>query len=339
MNKSSGKSLVLSWNVWSIANEEKLLNFLHILEDMDIKIACVCETWFDTEKGVFSRLIKEFDYELHHAHREKKKGGGVAILYKNNLSVKKDGASTSIYSSFEFAIVVMTVQAKKIVLVCVYRKQEVSLDLFLQEFSSFMEKILFKGDALLVVGDFNVWVDVEDDPNANKLLTLMHAYGLNQQVQEPTQRSGHTLDQVYLNEFQLQVKHTVINEDLGLTTDHLPLLLELPSCKGNNKTQTILYRKLKNVDIEGFRNDLKEAYDFMETGDHQSFEEMCTQYHQLSASIVDKHSPLLEMKCPTTKPSWIDMEYKQNRALRRKFEREWKKNRTEENKQSYITQK
>ena len=57
--------------VWSIANEEKLLNFLHIIEDMDIKIACVCETWFDTQKGVFSRLIKEFDYELHHAHREK----------------------------------------------------------------------------------------------------------------------------------------------------------------------------------------------------------------------------------------------------------------------------
>ena len=112
MNESSRKSLVLCWNVWSIANEMKLQNFLHILDDMNIEIACVCETWFDSKTGVFSRLIKEFGYELHHAHREKKKGGGVAILYKTDLSVKKGGASTSTFLSFEYAFVTLTVQAR-----------------------------------------------------------------------------------------------------------------------------------------------------------------------------------------------------------------------------------
>ena len=31
---------MLIWNVWSIANEEKLTNFLQIIEDKDINMAC-----------------------------------------------------------------------------------------------------------------------------------------------------------------------------------------------------------------------------------------------------------------------------------------------------------
>ena len=71
------------------------------------------------------------------------------------------------------------------------------------------------------------------------LMTLMHAYGLSQQVQEPTHRNGHTLDQMYVNEFQLHVKHEIITDTLGLTTDHFPMLLELPSSNVEQKTRTV----------------------------------------------------------------------------------------------------
>ena len=112
---------------------------------------------------------------------------------------------------------------------CVYRKQEVAFSTFVDEFASLVERIVFQGDALLLVGDFKIWVDVEDDVKGKQLVTMMEAFGLSQQVHEPTQRIGHTLDHVFVNEFQLAIKHEVIREDMGLTTDHFPILLELPS--------------------------------------------------------------------------------------------------------------
>ena len=51
---SSGKTVLLYWNVWSIQNETKLQNLLQILDDMNVGIACICETWFTSKKGVFS---------------------------------------------------------------------------------------------------------------------------------------------------------------------------------------------------------------------------------------------------------------------------------------------
>ena len=169
----------MCWNVWSILNESKLDNLLQILEDNEISFACITESWFDSKNGVFSQKIKSNGYKLHHAYRENTKGGGVAILYKKGLMVKEGDASTTQYSSFEYSFVILTMQAKKrLFLTCVYRKQEVSFTLFHDEFSGFMDKVMSRGETTVVVGDLNVWVDAEEDNEAQKLLTLMHGYGL-----------------------------------------------------------------------------------------------------------------------------------------------------------------
>ena len=99
----SEKTTVLCWNVWSILNQTKLSNFLQIVEDLNVGIACICESWFDSKTGVFSKMIRDAGYELHHAHRESKRGGGVAILYKKQLVLKKGEGSCSQYTSFEYA--------------------------------------------------------------------------------------------------------------------------------------------------------------------------------------------------------------------------------------------
>ena len=153
MNTSSKKTLALVWNVWSILDKSKLQNFLQIVDDMNIGIACICETWFDSQTGVFSKMIKEANFCLHHAHRESKRGGGVAIMYRENLALKEGEASSSEFTSFEYAYVTLTLQSSlKLLLVCVYRKQEVPFSFFFDEFSSFTEKLVFKGDAVLFVG-------------------------------------------------------------------------------------------------------------------------------------------------------------------------------------------
>ena len=110
VDTSSAASLILCWNVWSILNETKLQNFLCILDDMNIELACVCETWFDSKSGKFSKTIKDAGYEIHHAFREKKRGGGAAMIYKRHLDLKEAGASSSQYSSLEYACAILALK-------------------------------------------------------------------------------------------------------------------------------------------------------------------------------------------------------------------------------------
>ena len=329
----------MCWNVWSILNERKLDNFLQIIEDKDISIACVTETWFDSKNGVFSQAIKKRGYELHHAYREDKRGGGTAILYKKQLMVKEGDASSSEYSSFEYVFVTLTLQSKKrVILICLYRKQEISFNLFYDEFTNFMDKILNKGEVMLLVGDFNVWVDCEEDTEAEKLLTLMSAYGLTQVVQDATQREGHTLDHIYVNEFQLLMEHVVLDETLGLNTDHFPLVISIPAPNNENETNYTSFRKLKDIDTEKFNDDLRNAFNAIDFSD-LSFQEMYEKYDEASRSVVDCHAPMQTRKQKPTEAGWMDTEYKKCRAERRKLERKWRKNRTEENRNNWIHQK
>ena len=65
---------------------------------------------------------------------------------------------------------------------------------------------------MIVVGDLNLWIDVEGNNNVQKVVTLMNGYGLSQIIDKPTQRSGHTLDHVYVNPFQMELRYKVLGQ-------------------------------------------------------------------------------------------------------------------------------
>ena len=330
--------MIMCWNVWSILNDNKLENFLQIIQDSNISIACVTETWFDSKNGTFSQSIKRCGYELHHAYRDKKRGGGVAILYRKQLMVKEGGASSSKFTSFEYVCVSVTLQAKKrLMLMCVYRKQEVAFSSFELEFGGLMDKLLNRGEMMLIVGDFYVWAEVEENSEAQKLTTLMNACGLSQIVQEPTHREGHTLDHVYVNECELELHHEVVSETFGLVTDHLPIKITIPSPPTQNENKVITYRKLKDVNVEAFREDLRESLEQINL--NPCFKDSYMQFDETSRKVVEKHSPLQTRTVRSVGAVWMDAEYRRNRAKRRKLEKAWKKNRTEENMKNYIEQK
>ena len=73
---------IFVWNVWSALNSEKLTDLLLLLEDKNIQVACITETWFDSITANFTALIKERGFEIVHSVREGKRGGGTAIIYK-----------------------------------------------------------------------------------------------------------------------------------------------------------------------------------------------------------------------------------------------------------------
>ena len=159
-----------------------------------------------------------------------------------------------------------------------------------------------------------------------------------QKINDPTHRGGHTLDHVYVNDFQLEIECEVLPTSQGLTTDHLPVILKIPTPTSQNTTQTMTFRRLKDIDLAEFRKDLELSYKEMDTS-HNNFRNMYLEYHEVTQAIVDKHGPVLTRKKRNSEAAWIDREYRENRTKRRQLERKWKKNRSEENRNNYINQK
>ena len=107
---------------------------LQYMEDKDIQISCISETWFDAQKGKFTAKIKDAGYEIVHANRDDRGGVGVAIMYRKELQVKLGEYSTTRYSSFEFAQCTVQTSRTKVLLLAVCRLQEISYKTFCVEF-------------------------------------------------------------------------------------------------------------------------------------------------------------------------------------------------------------
>ena len=319
-------------------NDEKRSNIIQTLLDMDIQVACITETWFDSKNGKFTANIKDAGYELIHGFRENQRGGGVAILYKNSLAVKPGEASSTKYQSFEFSFLVLTVMKSKLLLICVYRKQEISCRIFCEELEKLVEQLFDKGDSVMIVGDFNLWVDEKDDKDSEKVLTLMNKYGLFQLVDKPTHREGHTLDHVYINPLQTDIEIKVIEETLGLTTDHYPIIIEIPTVEHQQEKQTIAFRNFKNIDAQMIQTEFKQVFAEIADSEETSFERNYSKYDTLSRDIIEKHAPIITKTLKDNlDPPWMDAEYKSNRIKRRKLEKKIKRNK--ENRDEYIKQR
>ena len=155
-----------------------------------------------------------------------------------------------------------------------------------------MDKLLESCNMLLMVGDFNVWVDVDGDNEVEILVDLLNSHGMTQTVHEPTHRGGHTLDHVYFNPYQMNIHHAVINENLDFTSDHFPIVLKIPSTNNRSQTRTVTHRKLKNMDLQSFRNDLKSAVDGIES-QNMTFAEHTAEFDRECTAVVETHAPIV----------------------------------------------
>ena len=68
-------------------------------------------------------------------------------------------------------------------------EHRVPTSVFFTEFSDYLESVFLCKEQLLIIGDFNIHVDVAD---SLKLTDLLESIGLRQHVSQPTHVHGHT---------------------------------------------------------------------------------------------------------------------------------------------------
>lgn len=120
-------------------------------------------------------------YTLFHFPRSDRRGGGTALLFRDNVNVciLKSGSR----NSFEFSEHLVCTGFLRIRLVIIYRplyftNHPVTVNSFIDEFSEYLESVILCNDLLYLNSNFNIHVDDHNDPAPFRLLELLESTSL-----------------------------------------------------------------------------------------------------------------------------------------------------------------
>ena len=242
------------WNAQSLNN--KINNFIQILQDASIDICFLSETWLTAQNNTVTALLKESGYNIHHFNRADKRGGGVAIVTK--FEYKSKLKKSFQYCSFE--CVLQTIRTTNnnvnLTLITVYRHFSESSILFFEEFYEFLEYVKINFNYFVIAGDFNIHVNKPNDLDTIKFNNLMNTFSVEQFVKTSTHKLGNTLDLIITGSDGLGIKDVNVDSSNILGGDHhmlyFSVLCSIESCV----RKQITYRNYKQVNMPDFDADI-----------------------------------------------------------------------------------
>ena len=107
---------------------------------------------------------------------------------------------------------------------------------------------------LLLNGDFNFHVDVNNDTDANNFKDLLESAGLAQHVKGPSHRSTHTLDLVI--DCQNDIALSSFTTLMDLPSDHHTVLCSMVFAKPAASKSQFKQLCLKDVDLDALKADI-----------------------------------------------------------------------------------
>ena len=225
----------------------------------DIDLLLMTETWLRADDAVIRATLKSANYDLNDTPRPSGRlGGGMGIIYKRGMKCKAllHGA----YKTFEYGSYEVAYQNKTINAHVIYRPpysavNRTTLDMFFDEFQTYLSSVVQSCNLLLITGDFNIHMDIMDDSDKRKMCDLLNMFDLRQHVTVPTHKSGHILDLMITrcsNELVLSIP--IVDH---MISDHMIVCSDLNLPKPSMKVRTVTYRNLNKIDKTAFTSELR----------------------------------------------------------------------------------
>ena len=306
-------------NARSIAN--KIDEIKHIIDEDSIDILAITETWLSTNSEYEKCEIIPPGFEIIHVDREGRRGGGVAVIFRQELSVVKRDIGT--FESFEHCVIDINGMSNKLRLAVIYRPPSSDPRLFLHDFASLLEDQSLSGPPLLIAGDMNINLNT-DTPLSKDYLRMLESFTLTQHVRHPTHTKGGILDHIISSAtLPLMVSEVVIGD---LLSDHYVLSTTLSFIKPKPNTRTVSFRKVSEIDIDAFRSDITETRIYKEHS-QMDLDTLIDNYNTELQEIFNKHAPKITRQLHNKRREpWINDEVKQALRVSRSNERKWRNN-------------
>ena len=243
-------------NCQSIRNKDLIVHE-HLVAN-NLEFAILTETWLtdnldDTVWCVTSPL-QNCQFKLLTSNHNSRRGGGLAIVYKDGLEV--DLIQEGELPSFHFAI--WKIKSWEPMCLCYFHLQSSAYTpsnpitdvQFIAEFAEWIPYITTQHKNTIVLGDFNFHVNDSMDVNANIFQDTMAATGLDQWVDFPTHRLGNTLDLVFT---ECSSNITITSCTQGpLWSDNFTVEMSLNIPKPPLTHQELQYHKIRSIDTNLF---------------------------------------------------------------------------------------
>ena len=324
----------LLWNPQSLQN--KIADFISLLEDNDIDISFITESWMTSQNNQTSALLQEAGYNIFHFCRQNRKGGGVGIIARNKF-IPKNGKLMAFHTFEIFMQSFKIPNSHPLTLVVIYRHGEESQTDFIREFYSLVKFLVTNTIYFLICGDFNIHVNKPDDRLALDFNDILETFSLVQSVHEPTHKLGNTLDLIIHDPTMLSISNILIEKPDR--SDHFLVFFNI-SCQFDSSTKKqISFRNLKNVDFNSFRNDIENQVNyFLSNSNVHNFEETVSLFKEVFGNVVNVHAPIVTKTVEIhNTPAWIDLEFRKARSERRRLYKIWKRTRSDTDRELYVT--
>lgn len=188
MSPSDNRSLkICSLNARSLRN--KSAAFVELVNDLKADLFTICETWLSVNDSAILNELTPTGYNtLYHCPRSGRRGGGTALLVRNGYVTSKISCIEK--SSFKVSEWLVDVRSTELRIVIIYRPPSspvhpVLISTFFAEFSDYLESVVMSSEPLVLLGDFNIHVDVPTDMDAIQFRDLLDSMGLQQHVKRP----------------------------------------------------------------------------------------------------------------------------------------------------------
>uniref|UniRef100_A0A8C4RJ50 Reverse transcriptase domain-containing protein n=1 Tax=Erpetoichthys calabaricus TaxID=27687 RepID=A0A8C4RJ50_ERPCA len=314
-------------NIRSLGTKAVLVNDIILSTKSDLCL--LTETWLSKCDTVPLAEASPDGYSFLHKSRDSGRGGGLGIIHCNKMQITSKNLGN--FTSFEAFILNIKTDSNTII-VLVYRPPG-PYSLFMSEFSNLLSDLAINYDHVVLMGDFNVHIDVETDTFSKWFTYLLNSVGFCQNVKGPTHNHNHTLDLIIT--YKVEIQNLIITPLNEVISDHYLITFDLVlPLRTHSQIKTKTVRHLDCNSASKFIDTLSKSSVIVENhldqltsnvNTENNLDELTSHYNVTLRDALDTVAPLKTKVINAHRNSpWFN---ENTRALKlecRKLERRWR---------------
>ena len=247
-------------NTRSVKNKSDLVIETSKLENLHFLV--ISETWLkeEDEHWVATSSLATDEYRIQTINRQGKQGGGVALLHKNRYQVTRNHNAPQL-DLLEYGIWSTRVRNKILTIAGLYHpplgNTRNTPARFLDQVSELVQYLFTNHKNLVLLGDFNIYINRLDNQDTQAYIDTMEALGLVQHINQPTHQLGNTLDLIYTESLEpIPVSHAFTSNYIS---DHCLVGIELEMRKQQVRIESSKTRNYKNFSTSSFETSFNDS--------------------------------------------------------------------------------